>query len=43
MKREDYKFAADIVLTLKTNIVKENLIKVIRALKYGEWVKTGNH
>nr|DAS11382.1 MAG TPA: hypothetical protein [Caudoviricetes sp.] len=43
MKQEDYKFAADIVLTLKTNIVKENLIKVIRALKYGEWVKSGNH
>lgn len=43
MNKEDYKFVVDIVLNLKTDIVKDNLIKVIRALKYGEWVKTKNH
>ena len=43
MKEAYHKLAIDVVLNLKTDIARENLQKVVNALKYGEWVKSGNH
>lgn len=43
MKEAYYKLSIDVALTLKTDIAKDNLLKVINALKYGERKKVGEY
>lgn len=43
MKEVYHKLAIDVVLNLKTDIARENLQKVINALKYGEWKEVGEY
>lgn len=43
MKDEDYKLAVDMAAGLKNDTVKENLLKVINAVKCGDDMKVGHH